>query len=72
MIQKKSFSMSTIVTLILISAFSVGLLNLTVFPSIALYLGLITGEQYALITTKFYEFGFQVMQSIISTQTLFR
>jgi hypothetical protein len=53
-------------------ALAIGLLGFTVFPHIALYLELITSEQYVTITTKFYESsgkvienGLQVIPSIL-------
>ncbi|MED0973519.1 hypothetical protein [Bacillus paramycoides] len=51
------------IAVIIVSVIALGLLINTVFPPIALYLGLITGEQYVEITTKFYEFGFQFLQN---------
>ncbi|PAD66200.1 hypothetical protein CHH83_25295 [Bacillus sp. 7586-K] len=44
-------------------AIAIGILSFTVFPHIALYCGLITGDQYVEITTQFYEFGFQSIQN---------
>lgn len=43
-------------------AFAVGIVSYTVFPNVALYLGLITSEQYVEITTKFFEFGFKIFE----------
>ncbi|MES5963266.1 hypothetical protein QCI39_30495, partial [Bacillus cereus group sp. MG7w] len=46
--------------------FAIGILSFTVFPHVALYMGLITGDQYVQITTKFFEFSFKVIESGIS------
>lgn len=52
------------ITLIIIAvALGIGILSFTIFPAVALYMGLITGDQYVQITTKFFEFGCKVIES---------
>lgn len=51
-------------TLIIIAVvLGIGILSFTIFPAVALYMGLITGDQYVQIATKFFEFGFKVVES---------
>lgn len=71
MFQRKSLSLSTIIIFLLFASISIGLLSFTVFPSVALYLGLITGDEYVAIVTKFYEVlqnGTSIIPGIISMQ----
>lgn len=44
-------------------ALAIGFLSFTVIPSIALFYGLITGDQYVEITANFYEFGYKVIEN---------
>ena len=44
-------------------ALAIGILSFTVVPSVALYHGLITGEQYVEIATKFFELGFKFVEN---------
>lgn len=64
--QNKPFSLSTLALFALLLPVSMGLLTIAVFPSIALYMGLLTGYQYVGIMALYIKFGPKLMQDAIS------
>ncbi|MEK4646353.1 hypothetical protein [Bacillus sp. PK30] len=60
-----------IALIIIAVVFGIGILSFALFTSAALYMGLITGDQYVQIATKFFEVvesGTSIIPSIIPTR----